>query len=162
MTTRRPLLTALAAALAVPLGVAGCASGSTDAEITRALESAIVAAVPHSTGVFVGLGYSGASNRTVVVNLYLDSDDTSIVSAAVDSGLKTVWAAIAVEPVSVGISATAGQKPHDAERYEPNALDPRPVASALGIDPKHVIHHLIDLDAATLVARYGAWQAPAS
>lgn len=162
MSTRRPLIAALATMLTVPLGLAGCAGGQSDADISGMLESAIVTAVPNVTGAHVGLAFSGPSNRTVFVNLYLDTDDTSIVSAAVNSSLQTVWENIPIKPVTVGISATMGKKPSNARNFEPNAMDPAPIASALGIESKYVVDPIINIDAPGLEARYGTWQAPGS
>lgn len=160
MATRRPLVAALAAVLAVSFGLAGCSKGMTDAEVTGMLESEIVASVPHATGASVGLAYSGASHRTVTVNLYVDADAVTEVSTAVDAVFHTVWTSFPSMPARIGVSATLGEKPDDVEVYGLNALDPEPIAAELGLETRNVLHELIRLDNVELASRYGEWQAP--
>lgn len=158
MKPRDPFAAAIAATLVVPLSLAGCAGGSSDDEVAARIESAVTSSVPHAMGAFASLAFSGASNRTVLVNVYLDSDDPAVVGEAVDTAFDVVWSIIPVKPVTVSVGAVIGEKPQNPQPFDPEGLDMAAVASEIGIDIRHVVDRQIMLDHTVMEARYGAWK----
>ena len=151
---------ALAAALSIPLSLAGCSTGPSDTEQAKAIESSVVSA-PHVTGAFVGFTSNGPSSGGVLVNIYVDSAELPDLVAAADGGLKAIWSSAPVRPAFVHISLAPVAKPANATRIESNAIDPADVASALDITGTKVVRQLIMIEAKDMEARYGAWQEPA-
>jgi len=153
-------LAALAAALAVPISLAGCATAPSDDEQARTIESSVTS-VEHVTGAFVAFTSTGPSSDGVLVNLYVDSAQLPDLVAAADGSLKAIWTSAQVRPAFVHIALAPVEKPADAGRLESNAIDPADVASALGIDGTKVVRQLIMIEAKDMEAHYGAWQEPA-
>lgn len=162
MNTKSPFLAAIATTLIVPLGLAGCASGASDDDVASRLESAITRSVPHANGAFASLAYSGASHRTVRVNVYLDTDDLTAIGAAVDTAFDVVWSSTPVKPVRVSVGAVIGNKPDNAKPFDADGMDMLPVAAELGIDERKVLDRLIILDDVAMDSRYGVWTEPAT
>ena len=150
---------ALAAALAVPLGLAGCASAPADGDIESVVEAQVLT-VPHVTGAFVGLASSGPSGRTLLVNIYVDSSDAATLATVADASLAAIWGGVPIRPVTVSIALAPVPKPDPAYRLEGDAVDPGPIASALAIDGSKVVRQLLVVDAASMDARYGVWHEP--
>jgi|GEM_PF-4005090 len=161
MATKRPPRASLAVGALVLLALTGCSQGLTDSELTAELESTIVTDAPHLDGVNMSLAYSGASQRTVVVQLYADTDDATLISTAMYLALSTIWAEFPSEPATIGIAAIKGEKPLNPPRMETSPLNPAPFASLLGIDERYLSHGQIILDSDTLADRYGEWTEPA-
>jgi len=153
--TRR--IGALALAVMVAVGLTACGPRAEDQQ--RTLENAIVETAPHTTAAAVFVS-SAIGGDQIVVNLYVDSDDTADAAEAVEAALETVWTTTASEPVGVSIAVAAVPKPDEPQRLELNAIDPLPVAETLEIQGSKVVRQLLMLDSATLSNHFGAWHEP--
>lgn len=143
----------------LPLGLAACASGGSgsdrDAEAIAVVERAVGAAVPEANGVFVTMAFSGPSDRIMGVRLYVDPVDGAALADAVDRALGEAWAASPIALVSLSLEAVAGERPDTPPRGVEQAIDLRPAAAELGIEPRDVVDRRIVLSDVILEERYG-------
>lgn len=118
------------------------------------LETALLEEIDIANGVFVAHASSGFGNTTLLVRLYVDSDETSALATAVDSTLSTTWNTWPTRPAAIQVEVVVGPKPADAGRSDDNVRDLSDVAAVLNIAPKNV-HINIRLSSSLLIERYG-------
>jgi hypothetical protein len=134
--------------------LSGCASAVPDTQVIHTLESAVATKVPDATSVTVGMGYDGADKRTISVRLYLDTSDSSALTADVDSALRAVWGKSQVLPSSVVVSVVEGPKPSDGSKGV--TIDLTDAATALGVPVPDVGRDLLLVRDSQLKKLYGA------
>ncbi len=157
MRSRR-WMTLLAAGM-LPLGLTACTplgSGpDRDAEAIAVVERAVEAAVPEANGVFVTMAFSGPSDRSMNVRLYIDPVDDATLTDAVDRAARVAWETSPIGLVELALEAVAGERPADPPRGVEQVTDLRTVADALGIDARYVVDGQLALPETTLVRLYG-------
>lgn len=161
MTTPTRASLALATAFASAIGLTACAPGKTEDAVEASIEQAVLA-VDHVTGAYVSFSASGPVDRELLVNVYLDSADADVVVSTADEALRAIWLSVGIKPITVSISLAAVPKPDDAWGFEENALNPVPIADALGIPDVLVVRQLITISAAAMDERYGTWTDPSA
>ncbi|WAB83854.1 hypothetical protein OVN20_12610 [Microcella daejeonensis] len=143
----------------LPLGLAACApfgSGpDRDAEAIAVVERAVGAAVPEANGVFVTMAFSGPSDRTMSVRLYIDPVDDAALAAAVDRAAGEAWHSSPIALVGITLEAVAGERPEEPPRGVEHVISLRPVAEVLGIQARLVVSGRLMLPEGTLSVRYG-------
>jgi len=152
---------AVAAALASSLGLVACSPVATEESMATVVESA-VDSVDHVTGSFAAFTSSGASNSSILVNIYVDTTDESLIIAAADDSLRAIWQSVGIRPTTVSISVATTPKPENPLRLEANAIDPAPIAIGLAIADSRVIRQLFMVHAGSMDQRYGEWAEPAA
>jgi len=100
------------------------------------------------------MGYDGSEHRTISARLYLDTDDGSAVTSAVDSALRVIWAKSPVLPSSIVVSVVHGPKPRDGSKGV--GIDLTDTATALGIPVPEVGRDLLLVRSSELKKLYGA------
>ncbi len=118
------------------------------ARVTAAVEAAVT-----TNGVFVGISSEGPSDLGLVVILYLSAGVDA--AEAVDRAFAAAWRAAPFLPGSIAVGAAVGVLPERPDAWEPDSLDPGPIAERLGIDPSVVAQTWIDLQRPALLQRYG-------
>lgn len=143
----------------LPLGLAACASSGSgagrDAEAISVVERAVEAVVPEANGVFVTMAFSGPSDRTMRVRLYIDPIDDAALADAVDRAAGEAWAVSPIDLVSISLEAVAGQRPEVPPGGVEQVISLRPVAETLGIQSRLVVSGRLMLPESTLVRLYG-------
>ncbi|WAB83852.1 hypothetical protein OVN20_12600 [Microcella daejeonensis] len=119
------------------------------------VERAVESAVPEANGVFVTMAFSGPSDRTMRVRLYIDPIDDAALADAVDRAADEAWAVSPIDLVSITLEAVAGQRPEVPPGEVEQVISLRPVAEALGIQARLVASGRLILPEATLTTRYG-------
>ncbi|WAB81701.1 hypothetical protein OVN18_01390 [Microcella daejeonensis] len=141
------------------LGLAACTpfgSGpDRDAEAIAVVDRAIEEAVPEANGVFVTMAFSGPSDRTMRVRLYIDPVDEASLADAVDRSIAEAWASSPIAVVELAIEAVAGEPPEVPPGFVEQVIDLRPVAAAIGIESRDVVDRRIALSEVILIERYG-------
>jgi len=123
------------------------------------IELAILDASDHFTGAAVFFNQS-AGGGSVLVNLYLDTDDPGEVARAAEVALEAIWETVTFKPVSVDVAFAATEKPEDPTRMEFNAMDPLPIGEILALDGSYVVRQLLMIPGGTLAHRFGDWRHP--
>lgn len=159
MTKTSRTAAAIAAALAVPLSLAGCSTATAE-QAAPIIESAVTK-VDHVTAAFVAFTSSGPSEQGVLVNVYVDSSELDALVVAADGSLEAVWKSAPFRPAFVHLALAPVEKPANPKRLESNAIDPSDVFAALDIPGASVVRQLIMVEATEMEERYGAWQEPA-
>lgn len=160
-TPKQYLVSAVAAAIAIPAVLSGCTAQPSDSEVSTSLQKSMSSEVPHVTSALVSLGHDG-SERTVVVRLYLDDVQQPVLTDAVDKATGIAWLGTPTEPSSVIISLVDGLEPPGASTSDIGGVNLSATASALGFQggntaPDGLIIYRVDL-----AKKYGAWHAPSS
>ena len=156
-TPRQYLVGAIVAALAIPVGVAGCSAQPSDDAVTGQIQASILREVPHVTGAVTDLGHDGTA-RTVVVRLYLDSAEPTVVASAVEKAVGLAWSGTSTMPSSVIISAVDGSEPSGASTSDLGGIDLATTAATLGFPVPGVGRDRLIVNARALAEHYGSWQ----
>jgi hypothetical protein len=157
--TRAQIISAVAAALAVPALLTGCVAVSNDT-ITHDVGTAVTAAVPEAHGLLVGLSYDGTPDqRQVLVKVYVGRGGSPDLASIANRTLKAAWTSFPVEPTSVGVDIVEGDKPADASTAQVDGVDLTDAAQQLGLQ-RWVGLGGIQVPSSEMAKKYGAWTAP--
>ncbi len=156
-TPRQYLVGAVVAALAIPVGVAGCSTQPSDDTVTQKLQASIAKEVPHVTAAIADLGHDGTA-RTVIVRIYLDDTQPTVVASAVEKAIGLAWHSTSTKPSSVIISAVDGSEPSGASTSDLGGIDLAATAASLGFLVPGVGRDRLIVNARALAEHYGPWQ----
>ncbi|WAB83851.1 hypothetical protein OVN20_12595 [Microcella daejeonensis] len=147
------------AAVMLLAGLAACTpfgSGpDRDEQAIAVVERSVESVVPEANGVFVTMAFSGPSDRSMSVRLYIDPVDDAALADAVDRAAREAWETSPIALVELALEAVAGDRPAAPPRGVEQVTDLRVVADALGIDARYVVDGRLALPETTLVRLYG-------
>lgn len=143
---------AIAAALVVPLGFAGCASPES---VVEAVEPAVLAVDPAIRDVYFSTA-SGPAGTSLAVRLYVDPVDTPELARIIDGSLLAIQTASPERLASFKIDVAEGEKP-DKVNLNVGDIDIEDAARELGLYD-HYSGNSIRGAADVLDDRYGTWK----
>jgi hypothetical protein len=147
------LTAAVAAALALPLGLTGCTASPDD---TRSVVAAAVSAAdPAITDVFVTTG-SGLAGTSIRVRVYIEPEDTAGVARILDASLQAILVGAPERPASFAIDVAEGAKPSTVN-LNAGSIDLEDAARAVGLY-EHYSDDTLTGATDVLEERYGRWE----
>jgi hypothetical protein len=159
-TALRTVVVALVAAASL-FALSGCfPSPSKGPSVKSQLEQKLVAEIDSVTGAYVWTSSSGFGNTELTARLYMDTDDQTVVTDAVDNAFRIAWTTWPSQPVGIRIGVVLGDKPAEFDYDE----------EELGLGATWQTLHMslseggwgIHAQAPGLEERYGAWVKPES
>lgn len=147
---------ALAATVAVPLGLAGCATVSTD-DVADAVIPAVVAADPAIADAVLTASH-GVAGTGIWVRVYVDDEDPVTLARVIDAALRATLESSPVRPVDVDLDLALAPRPADVN-LNVGRLPIMDLAADLGLGDD-VADDVVGLSIDELEQRYGPWSEP--